>query len=40
MCDTLLYLMLEDWNPQVREAAANALGETGNGKVTLVILFY
>jgi len=25
--------MLEDWNPQVRKAAANALGETGNGKV-------
>lgn len=36
MCDTLLYLMLEDWNPQVREAAANALGETGNGKVSKI----
>lgn len=33
MTQKLSYLMWNDWNKDVRSAAAQALGRTGNGKV-------
>ena len=33
MTQKLSYLMWHDWNKDVRMAAAQALGKTGNGKV-------
>jgi len=33
MTHKLSYLMWNDWNKEVRTAAAQALGKTGNGKV-------
>ena len=36
MTHKLSYLMWNDWNKDVRSAAAQALGRTGNGKVQIL----
>lgn len=33
MCSKLVVLVWEDWNPEIRDAAAKALGKTAHGKV-------
>lgn len=33
LCNKLLLCAWEDWSPAVRQAAAQALGETAHGKV-------
>lgn len=40
MTHKLSYLMWNDWSKDVRSAAAQALGRTGNGKVHVQCLFF
>ena len=36
LCSKLLVCVWEDWSPEVRQAAAQALGHTGHGKVRCI----
>ena len=40
MTHKLSYLMWNDWSKDVRSAAAQALGRTGNGKVHVHVLLF
>lgn len=37
VCSKLVVLVWEDWSPEVRQAAAQALGLTGHGKVCVCV---